>query len=135
MTDQVLDVLKFVLLGLLYLFFARVLWAVWSEVRAPKRSAMPMSAPVMAAADAPTVNAERPAPPKERRERKPAKARAGAVAAARVVVIEPKARRGQAWAINGELSIGREESCTMPRPMLLASALIGSTKRSPRTVT
>ena len=37
MTDQVLNILKFVLLGLLYLFFARVLWAVWSEVRAPVR--------------------------------------------------------------------------------------------------
>lgn len=35
MTDQVLNVLKFVLLGMVYLFFARVLWAVWSEVRAP----------------------------------------------------------------------------------------------------
>ena len=33
MTDQALDILKLVLLGLLYLFFARVLWAVWSEVR------------------------------------------------------------------------------------------------------
>ena len=37
MTDQVLNILKFVLLGLLYLFFARVLWAVWSEVRTPVR--------------------------------------------------------------------------------------------------
>ena len=35
MTDQVLDILKLVLLALLYLFFARVLWAVWSEVRQP----------------------------------------------------------------------------------------------------
>ena len=35
MTDQVLDILKLVLLALLYLFFARVLWAVWSEVRRP----------------------------------------------------------------------------------------------------
>ena len=35
MTDQALDILKLVLLALLYLFFARVLWAVWSEVRQP----------------------------------------------------------------------------------------------------
>ena len=34
-TDQLLDILKYGLLGLLYLFFARVLWAVWSEVRWP----------------------------------------------------------------------------------------------------
>lgn len=35
MTDQLLGVLKIVLLLGLYLFFARVLWAVWSEVRVP----------------------------------------------------------------------------------------------------
>lgn len=35
MTDQVLNALKIVLLALIYLFFARVLWAVWSEVRTP----------------------------------------------------------------------------------------------------
>ena len=34
-SDQALDILKLVLLGLLYLFFARVLWAVWSEVTVP----------------------------------------------------------------------------------------------------
>ena len=33
MPDSVLDILKLVLLVMLYLFFARVLFAVWSEVR------------------------------------------------------------------------------------------------------
>lgn len=33
MDDQVLGLLRFGMLGLLYLFFARVMWAVWSEVR------------------------------------------------------------------------------------------------------
>ena len=33
MSDQVLNILKLSLLGLIYLFFARVLWAVWSEVK------------------------------------------------------------------------------------------------------
>ena len=32
-TEPLLGILKYVLLALLYLFFARVLWAVWSEVR------------------------------------------------------------------------------------------------------
>lgn len=32
MSDQLLNALKVALLGLLYLFFARVLWAVWTEV-------------------------------------------------------------------------------------------------------
>lgn len=35
MTDQLLGLLRIVLLIGLYLFFARVLWAVWSEVRVP----------------------------------------------------------------------------------------------------
>ena len=39
MTDQLLGILNVALLALLYLFFARVLWAVWSEVRAPVRLA------------------------------------------------------------------------------------------------
>ncbi len=51
MTDQVLTILKFVLLGLLYLFFARVLWAVWSEVRTPSRRPM-IGAPRQAAPSA-----------------------------------------------------------------------------------
>ena len=35
LTDQLLGLLKLVLLIALYLFFARVLWAVWHEVRTP----------------------------------------------------------------------------------------------------
>ena len=35
-TEPLLGILKYVLLALLYLFFARVLWAVWSEVRGPR---------------------------------------------------------------------------------------------------
>lgn len=35
MTDQLLGLFKIVLLLALYLFFARVLWAVWNEVRVP----------------------------------------------------------------------------------------------------
>ena len=44
MTDQVLDILKLVLLALLYLFFARVLWAVWSEVRQPANARIAVDA-------------------------------------------------------------------------------------------
>lgn len=49
MTDQLLGVLKIAFLVLLYAFFARVLWAVWSEVRVP---ALPQSnTPSVAVAD------------------------------------------------------------------------------------
>jgi hypothetical protein len=110
MTDQVLDILKLVLLALLYLFFARVLWAVWSEVRAPRvnrTGAAPV--PMMpAGGDGPTVSAERPAVAPVP---KPRKGRGGRVA--RLVVVEPKARRGAAWALTGEITIGRDPACTI----------------------
>ena len=71
MTDQALDILKLVLLGLLYLFFARVLWAVWSEVRSANSRA---TRPAVGRRRRST-SARRPSPPTRRRRRraKPAK--------------------------------------------------------------
>ena len=73
MTDQVLNILKFVLLGLLYLFFARVLWAVWSEVRTPSRRPVPRAGAMAAAPTVPTgrpVAAPAPAPKPKRGKRR-----------------------------------------------------------------
>ena len=103
-SDQALDILKLVLLGLLYLFFARVLWAVWSEVRRSGRS--------VARADvdeyASTVAAEAP---RGGRRQRVARGRSGRVA--RLVIIEPKARRGTAFALQGDITIGRDPSSTI----------------------
>ena len=105
MTDQALDILKLVLLGLLYLFFARVLWAVWSEVRRTSSRAV---VPTMTADERdPTTFA----PPSGGRARKPPKGRSGRVA--RLVIIEPKTHRGQTFALNGEITIGRDPSSTI----------------------
>ena len=41
MTETLLDLLTLVLLALLYRFFARVVWSVWSEVRAPATGTTP----------------------------------------------------------------------------------------------
>lgn len=109
MSDPVLDVLKLVLLALLYLFFARVLWAVWSEVRPPKQRTAPSG---RVAPDDPTAAADRPRRPV--REPKPVRGRGGKVA--RLVVLEPKERRGTAFQLGGELTIGREASCTISMP-------------------
>lgn len=98
MTDQVLDILKLVLLALLYLFFARVLWAVWSEVRQPDARAAIDFAP-------------QPQPAPGHRAVKPAKGRRGIPA--RLVVLEPKERRGTAFAIAGAIGIGREADNTI----------------------
>ena len=41
MPTALLGLLKLCLLALVYLFFVRVLWAVWNEVRAPAARARP----------------------------------------------------------------------------------------------
>jgi hypothetical protein len=111
MTEQVLDILKLVLLALLYLFFGRVLWAVWSEVRTPNNTRgvgvghIPPQDP-----SSPTTPIARP-PLRARREVRPPKGRAGR--AARLVVLEPKAARGQAYKLDREITIGRDTNCTI----------------------
>jgi hypothetical protein len=120
MTDQVLTILKFVLLGLLYLFFARVLWAVWSEVRTPSQRPIvgsprqatapsagqttPMNRPSGAATTAPVPKPKKPS--KQQRGR-----------ASRLVVLEPRSRRGVTIQLGGQLGgeivLGRDASCAL----------------------
>ncbi len=121
MTDQVLDILKLVLLALLYLFFARVLWAVWSEVRQPAverrsdRAAVELGAMADPATDGtPTAGtaanwrsnpaARAPKPPRGKRG-----------VPARLVVLEPKARRHETFPISATtpVSIGRDADNTI----------------------
>ena len=111
MTDQALDILKLVLLGLLYLFFARVLWAVWSEVRsANSRAAQPH--PVGPPPDDAAATVAAPVPRRTRRRAdRPAKGRGGQVN--RLVVIEPKARRGAVFPLGAEITVGRDPASTI----------------------
>ncbi|MGI9645255.1 MAG: FHA domain-containing protein [Ilumatobacteraceae bacterium] len=121
MTDQVLNILKFVLLGMLYLFFARVLWAVWSEVRTPRgpvAAARTTAArqPSAAGPTAPTTPTPRPAAPTKGKAKgkakRPPKGKRGT--AARLVVLEPRQRRGLTFALTGELTLGRDAGCAIP---------------------
>jgi pSer/pThr/pTyr-binding forkhead associated (FHA) protein len=122
MTDQVLTILKFVLLGLLYLFFARVLWAVWSEVRTPSRRPIvgaprqaartgaggettPMGRP--AAASAPTAPMTKP-PKAAKRQTKQQRNRA-----TRLVMLEPRSRRGVTVQLGGDIVLGRDPACSV----------------------
>ncbi len=122
MTDQVLTILKFVLLGLLYLFFARVLWAVWSEVRTPSRRPMigaprqgvvpspagettPMGRPAAA-----TAAMSKPAAA-SKRQKKQSKQQRGR--ATRLVILEPRSRRGVTVALGGDIVLGREPGCAL----------------------
>lgn len=104
MPDSALDILKMVLLVLLYLFFARVLWAVWSEVRQPANARSgpePMH-------HAPThTPPPPPSDPTPMRQIRPIRGRGETPA--RLVVLEPKERRGTAFAINGNVGVGRED--------------------------
>lgn len=102
MSEQLLTILKLCLLALLYLFFLRVLRAVWSEVTPPK------AAPV----DAPTGRrrGSRQKAPKA----KAAKPRRGAPAApTRLVVIEPAHKAGLEYALGPELTVGRAGGCSI----------------------
>ena len=118
MTDTVLNILKFILLGLLYLFFARVLWAVWSEVRTPKQSTANLGAQRQAG---PRVAAPREmllSPEEQQRaqqsqaqQRRVPKGRSGAVA--RLVILEPRSRRGTTIALGPEITLGRDPSCSI----------------------
>ena len=102
-TELALDILKLVLLAALYLFFARVLWAVWSEVRTDRRVVTSHTVNERSATRAASV-------PKSRKAQKGRGGRVG-----RMVVLEPKAKRGTTFALNGnsEVTIGRDPECTL----------------------
>ena len=91
MSDQLLNTLKIALLGLLYLFFARVLWAVWTEVRVPA---------------APGLTASRL---KKNSGTKATKAAPGVVT--KLLMVEPATMRGSTVTLEGEVTVGRSADC------------------------
>jgi hypothetical protein len=118
-TEPLLGILKYVLLALLYVFFARVLWAVWSEVRGPRAGAAAAASQAAHAGVAPsdpTIPAPMPMPAgaHAKRATRAPKGRRGAIG--RFVVIEPKVRRGSAFALADEITIGRAATCTIEMP-------------------
>ena len=87
MPEALLTVLKFCFLALLWLFFVRVLWAVWAEVNAPAPA--PAGAPPRAA---------------------PA-GRAAPVESTQLKVVEPAERRGTTYQLGDEVTVGRATGC------------------------
>ena len=88
MPESLLTILKFVFLALVWLFFARVLRAVWAEL-SPASAAAPASAgaaPVAAGGG-------------------------GRGTAARLKVVEPAEMRGRTFDLGDELTIGRASGC------------------------
>ena len=107
MPDSLLTALKLIFLGLLYLFFFRVIRAVWVELREPKSVQVAMAPPpsrrseVHGAAQGtggrPSWGAPSPNPE-------------------RLILLEPAGRRGQVFELGDELTVGRALGCGVALP-------------------
>ena len=93
MPEPLLAILKLCALALLYLFFLRVIRAVWAEV-APARAGAP-------AAAAPKQRAPR---------RSPGRKGKGGDA---LLLVEPREQKGQRVAVAEEVTLGRAAGCTV----------------------
>jgi pSer/pThr/pTyr-binding forkhead associated (FHA) protein len=98
--ESLLQILTFCLLLLVWLFLLRVIWAVWSEARAPLALAPQPGAGTSTPGPAPSPAAPSPAAPSP-----------AATAAARLKVVEPADRKGQTFDLGDELKIGRAATC------------------------
>ena len=87
-SEQLLTILKLCLLVLLYLFFLRVLRAVWTEIKGPK-----------------------PMEPSVRRARKDSRRVARRSTGAQLAVLEPAEQRGRTFPLGDELTVGRAAGC------------------------
>jgi hypothetical protein len=109
MPDSLLTALKLIFLGLLYLFFFRVIRAVWVELREPKGvqvAVIPPAAPARSASSAPGPGL------------RPAWAGGGGSSSApeRLVLLEPPERYGQTFELGDELTVGRANGCGVALP-------------------
>ena len=92
MSDQLLTTLKIALLAFIYLFFARVLWAVWTEVRVPTAPGLNARQMKVKAPKAPTKKAADTSPSK-------------------LLLVEPAAMRGSTVSLAEEVTVGRADDC------------------------
>ena len=104
MDEQLLTILKLCLLALLYLFFFRVLRAVWAEVRGPSLA----------------VAAPRPAAQPSAREIRKAERKAAPV---QLAVVEPANLRGRTYPLGEEVTVGRAAGCGVTLDDTYASQL------------
>jgi hypothetical protein len=89
-SEQLLFVLKLCLLALLYLFFFRVLRAVWAEIKTPVPAGA--AAPARSAGPKPArKEAKRPSP--------------------QLLIVEPADQKGRSYEIGNETTVGRAAGC------------------------
>ena len=107
MPESVLTLLKFCLVAVLYLFFFRVLRAVWAELRQPEPPA-PGPVPAPAPAHQPARAAAAPAPREPSAFSRPA-ARPG-----RLEVLRPPALAGASFELGDvAVTLGRAPGCSV----------------------
>jgi hypothetical protein len=87
--ESLLTILKFCFLALLYLFFVRVLRAVWAELNPPRAAAV--------------------APARQRGRARGAAGRSGPPT--KLKVVEPTEMRGRTFDLGDELTVGRAAGC------------------------
>lgn len=107
MPDALLGFLRLCLLALLYLFFVRVVWAVWAELRGPR-----VKRP------APTAGPS-PAPRQPRSKGRAARGQAQGV----LVVTQPAEARGTRFEVADESTVGRGSGCQVHLDDTFASQL------------
>jgi pSer/pThr/pTyr-binding forkhead associated (FHA) protein len=98
-SEPLLNILTLCLLALLYLFFLRVLQAVWAEVNGPRQRAP--KGRRRAAAAAPAMAGAAAASTRRRKSGTPTVLR----------VIEPESERGRSFPLADELTVGRAAGC------------------------
>ncbi len=120
MPESLLTVLKLVLLALVWLFFVRVLRAVWAEMsgRRPVAVAEPSPAggrprPPASVTRVPTGGPEGAVPAGGGGT---ARAGTGAKGELRLKIVEPAERRGRTFGLGAELTLGRAGGCGVPIP-------------------
>jgi pSer/pThr/pTyr-binding forkhead associated (FHA) protein len=107
--ESLLTILKFLLMALLYLFFLRVLRAVWAEVATPAPTPTTTS-PASAAA----AKAQRRGRDSNANNDDATVVTANPLAKgtpAKLRVVEPAEQRGHAFALTDEMTVGRAAGC------------------------
>jgi FHA domain len=99
--ENLLQLLKLCFLALLYLFFLRVVWSVWQQVRTPPA---PHAARAAAASPPPPA----PAPPPKRKHGKHSSGPPSVLD-----VVQPSTRAGASFPVGEELTIGRASGCAV----------------------
>jgi pSer/pThr/pTyr-binding forkhead associated (FHA) protein len=96
-SEQLLTILKFVLIALVWLFFLRVLRTVWADLKRDRAAAAPAPAPVMTPAQ-------------------PIQPNGAASQRLRLSVLEPPELRGRSFDVADELIVGRSSGCGVSVP-------------------